>query len=90
MTDTTRRSPVAWILGCSTNDGNYRAAIPDLTDDELRYCLSNERRKTGRVQLEREAKKRGLEMRTVELVTVPVYSVPWYQDKPVAAGGGYE
>lgn len=80
-------SNIRRVLACSTNDVNYKVVIPELTDDELRYCLVNEHRKSGLVQLKREAKKRNLQMRTVELVTVPVYNVPWYQDKPVAAGG---
>ena len=80
-------SNISRVLACSTNDVNYKAVIPELTDDELRYCLVNEHRKSGRVQLEREAKKRNLQMRAISVVTVPVYSVPWYQDKPVATGG---
>lgn len=49
---------VRWILWNSASDINYRMAIPQLTDGELRYCLEHDRRKTGRAQLVREWRRR--------------------------------
>lgn len=49
---------VKWVLQNSADDVNYKAAIPRLTDPELKYCLTYETRKSGRERLEREWKKR--------------------------------
>lgn len=53
-----------WILKNSVSDTNYRAYISRLSDDELLYCIRNERRTTGLRQLLVEAKRRGLEIPT--------------------------
>lgn len=49
-----------WILANSTGDINYRTNIPQLTDEELHFCLKHEHRISGRKQLLREIRKRGL------------------------------
>lgn len=53
---------VNWILHCSCSDLNYKLAVPKLTDQELLYCIGQEKRKSGLQQLKREAKKRNLEV----------------------------
>lgn len=53
---------VGWILRNSVNDINYRNAVPELTDEELRYCLKREARKTGLQQLRAEARRRGMKL----------------------------
>jgi len=49
------------ILNCSCGDLNYISAIPRLSDDTLRYCLENEKRKSGLQRLRAEAKHRKLD-----------------------------
>jgi hypothetical protein len=49
---------VKWILRNSTGDINYQTTIPLLTDEELKYCLEHEKRKTGLRQLETEKRRR--------------------------------
>lgn len=51
---------INWILHCSATDLNFKNAIPRLTDEELLHCLITDKRKTALRQLEREAKKRGI------------------------------
>jgi len=46
------------ILRNSASDINYN--VKRLTDDELKYCLFKEKRKTGQAKLQAEAKRRGL------------------------------
>lgn len=51
-------SNIRWVLHTSCSDQNCLNHIPLLTDDELRYCLLKDKRKTGLKNLLREAKKR--------------------------------
>jgi hypothetical protein len=46
------------VLHTSCNDQNVLNRIPELTDEELRYCLLKEKRKTRVRNLLRKAKKR--------------------------------
>jgi hypothetical protein len=55
------RSNVRWILECAVDDGNWREALPKLTDEELRYCLLKEKRKTALTKLKALARKRNKE-----------------------------
>ena len=57
---------VRWVLGCSVGDVNWRNAVPRLTDEELRYCLERETRKTARKRLLAEARRRGLDLAEAE------------------------
>ncbi|MDH6372850.1 hypothetical protein M2444_004679 [Paenibacillus sp. PastF-3] len=49
---------IKWVLHCSCNDENARNAIKRLSDDDLRYCLEKETRKTGIQNLLKEARSR--------------------------------
>lgn len=49
-----------WILKNSCSDINYRTTVPELTDEELIYCLKHEKRTTGLKLLVAEARKRGI------------------------------
>ncbi|MDI6872515.1 MAG: hypothetical protein QME79_14415 [Bacillota bacterium] len=48
----------SWITHNSASDVNYAATIPELSDAELLYCLAQETRASGRVQLKREIRRR--------------------------------
>ncbi len=52
---------VDWILSNSVGDINYNTAIPKLTDEELLYCIENEKRSSGLRKLQAEARRRGLQ-----------------------------
>lgn len=49
---------VGWILRNSTSDHSYKLYIPELSDDQLSYCLIKEKRSSGRKMLLSEAKRR--------------------------------
>ncbi len=62
MFDYTPPTNVEWILNALLED--YRGHLQALTDDELRYCLTQEKRKSGLARLRAEARRRGLEVPT--------------------------
>jgi hypothetical protein len=47
-----------WILKNSVSDGNFDEALKHLTDEQLEYCLKNEKRKTALTKLQKEKRKR--------------------------------
>ena len=48
--------PVKWILNCSVTDVGWDPK--KLTDDELRYCIFKEKRKSGLTKLQAELRRR--------------------------------
>jgi len=61
--DETLHPNVGWILQNSCGDINYKTNIPNLTDEELLYCIKKETRTSGLRQLEAEARRRGLDLK---------------------------
>lgn len=51
------------ILNVSISDVNYRITLPMLTDQELLYCIANEKRKSSLTKLKSLARKRSLEVK---------------------------
>ena len=47
-----------WILNNSLSDANYKQHLAEAPLEEIEYCLTKEKRKTGRIQLEWEKEKR--------------------------------
>jgi hypothetical protein len=52
---------IRWILHCSMDDVNWKGALNRLTNDELAYCLSKEKRKSSLSRLRALSKRRGIE-----------------------------
>ncbi|MHB1418069.1 MAG: hypothetical protein ACYCX4_00550 [Bacillota bacterium] len=52
------RANVQWILFCSVTDQNWKEALSRLTEEELQYCLQNERRTTSLNRLKAEQRRR--------------------------------
>ncbi|WP_182102763.1 hypothetical protein [Niallia taxi] len=50
---------IGWILHNSVNDGNRKSRLPKATDEELFYCLAQEKRAAGISSLLSELRKRG-------------------------------
>jgi len=53
-----RRNKIGWILRNSCTDINYRTTVPELTVQELEFCLEHEKRVTGKKQLRSELRRR--------------------------------
>lgn len=53
-----RREKIGWILRNSCTDINYRCTVPELSLEELEFCLEHEKRVTGRRQLQSELRRR--------------------------------
>jgi len=53
-----RRNKIGWILRNSCTDINYRTTVPELSVQELEFCLEHEKRVTGKKQLRSELRRR--------------------------------
>lgn len=51
---------IGWILHNSVNDGNRKSRLTKATDEELFFCLAQEKRSAGISSLLSELKKRGM------------------------------
>lgn len=60
MASNVRQSKVDWILNCAVRDIGFRTALKDLNGQEIRHCLSQEKRKSAIEALRREARRKGL------------------------------
>lgn len=71
-----------WILKNSVGDPNYAGCLKLLTDEELIYCLKNERRTSGQAKLRAEARRRGLDPDKIPGPEGP--QTPERRDEPVS------
>lgn len=46
LPDLSKNEAVRWILNCSVGDSNWESALRRLTQEEIGYCLVNEKRKS--------------------------------------------
>lgn len=59
-----RKDKVNWILNCAVRDINFRCALKDLTEQEIRHCIGIEKRVSAIEAIRREARRKGIELTT--------------------------
>jgi hypothetical protein len=58
--DVDPKGNVCWIICNTVDDCNYKTHFKTLTNEELIYCIELENRKSSKLKLLAEAKKRGV------------------------------
>lgn len=53
---------VRMVLNCSVSDGNYDASLRRLNEEQVKYCLERETRKTGINKLKSQARRLNMEV----------------------------
>lgn len=66
-----RQSKVQWVLNCGVRDINFRCALKDLNEQEIRHCLGIEKRVSAIEALRREARRKGINLEGPAGVTCP-------------------
>lgn len=77
----TQNKRIDWILNCAVHDINFKCALKDLTESQIKFCLDHEKRKSAIDALKREARRKGIAIGALDRVSVTCPSCSWKGDQ---------